>query len=329
MMLLARWAHRAMLNPARFWGIVGGSVAAILVLVVLFSARSSSSSSAADVWSRLDAVKNADDEVKIAKEHPGTPAASWALLQGASRMYKTGVDDLPNNRDVALQNLKKAIDLFDEAAKSVTKDSPVAQAAAFGKARALEARNELPKAVDQYRLVAETWPDSPEAAQAKAQAEALQKPDAAAFYKELYSFTPTKVTLPPSGTETFDIPEIPGLGGSTGLDNLLLPSTGLPTSPIPPPPPSSPAPAQGEPAKPEAAKPEAEPAKPEAAKPESAPEAKPAAPAEAKPAEAPADSKPAPAPADAKPATEETKPAPAEPAPAPTPAPAEPKKAGD
>jgi hypothetical protein len=317
MMLLARWAHRAMLNPTRFWSIVGGTVAAILALVVLFSARSSSSSSAADVWSRLDAVKSADDEVKIARDHPGTPAASWALLQGASRMYKTGVDDLPNNRDVALQNLKKAIDLFDEAGKSVTKDSPVAQAAAFGKARALEARNELPKAVDQYRLVAETWPDSPEAAQAKAQAESLQKPDAAAFYKELYSFTPTKVTLPPSGTETFDIPEIPGLGGSTSLENLLLPPTGVPTSPIPPPPPSSPAPAEGEPAK------------PEAAKPEPAPEAKPAAPAETKPAEAPADSKPAPAPADAKPATEDAKPAPAEPAPAPTPAPAEPKKAGD
>jgi len=319
MMLLARWAHRAMLNPVRFWSIVGGVVAAILTLVILISARSSSSGNAADVWSRLDAVKNADDKVKIAKEHPGSPASSWALLQAASRLYKTGVDDLPNNRDVALQNLKKSIDLFDELGKSVTKDSPVALSAAFGKARALEARNELPKAVDQYRLVSETWPGSPEAAEAKTLAEALQNPDAAAFYKELYTFTPTKVTLPPAGTETFDLSAPPGLDGSTSLDNLLLPPTGVPTTPIPPPPPLSPAPApaEGATAKPEVAKPETEPAKAPDAKPEAAPAPTPET--KPDPAPAPAETKPAPAPADVKPT---------EPAPAQAPAPAEPKKAG-
>ncbi|APW60185.1 tetratricopeptide repeat protein [Paludisphaera borealis] len=306
MMLLAKWAHRAMLNPTRFWSVVGGGVAAILGLVVLGSVLSSKSGSAADVWTRLDAAKNADDQVKIAKEHPGTPAASWALLQAASRLYKTGIDDLPKDHDAALQSLKKAIDLFDEAGKGVAKDSPVALTAALGKARSLEARNELPKAIDQYKLVADSWPNSPEAAEAKELAAALQKPDAAAFYKELYSFTPSKVTLPPMGTESFDLPS--GIGGFPGsADGLLGPATGIPSIPILPPPPPSPITKDADPAKTDAAKPEPAPAK--------APETKPApAPAETKPAPVPT-----PAPAEAKPA----------PAPTPAPAPAEAKKPGN
>ena len=152
MMLLARWAHRAMQNPTRFWSVLvgwgrGDPRARGLCQPALVADRR-----LGDVWTQLDAAKNADDQVKIAKEHPGSPAASWALLQAASRLYKSGVDDLPNNRDAALQSLKKAVDLFDEAGKGAAKDSPIALAAALGKARALEARNELPKAVDQYKL---------------------------------------------------------------------------------------------------------------------------------------------------------------------------------
>ncbi len=46
------------------------------------------------------------------------------------------------------------------------------------------------------------WPESPEAEEAKRFVEALQDPQATAFYKELYAFSPTKMTLPPLGTES-------------------------------------------------------------------------------------------------------------------------------
>src|SRR5262249_34126197 len=61
----------------------------------------------------------------------------------------------------------------------------------------------LPKAIEQYQLVAKEWPNTPEADEANRYAEALKAPEAAAFYKELYAYSPTKVTLPPGGTETF------------------------------------------------------------------------------------------------------------------------------
>jgi len=77
----------------------------------------------------------------------------------------------------------------------------------MGKARTLEIRNELPKAIDQYRLVAKQWPGSPEAEEAQQIADKLQGPQAAAFYKELYAYSPTKMTLPPLSTE--NLPDLP------------------------------------------------------------------------------------------------------------------------
>ena len=106
---------------------------------------------------------------------------------------------------MALSTSKKALDLFDQVIREAPHDSPQARVAALGKARVLEMRNELPKAIEQYELVAKEWPDSPEADEARRYAEALKDPQAAAFYKELYAYSPTKVTLPPGGTG--DVPD--------------------------------------------------------------------------------------------------------------------------
>jgi len=235
MMFLGRWARRAQENPAKFWTWAGVAVAAILGVVILNHLISSRSRSGADVWTRFDAAKNADDLIQVADDFPDAPGALWARLQAATRLFSTGVEDLPKNRDAALENLKKAIDQFEKVEKSAPKDSTQAVTAALGKARALEARNELPKAIAEYKRVAETWPKAPEAAEAKAMATVLQKPDAAAFYKELYAFTPTQVSLPPLGTENLDFPFPTDSPEAPGDAPLLIP---------PPPPTSAPADAE-------------------------------------------------------------------------------------
>ncbi|MDG3003399.1 tetratricopeptide repeat protein [Paludisphaera mucosa] len=307
MMLLARWVHRAMQDPARFWGWVGGVTAAVLALVVvvnLFAARTGVQN---NVWGKLDEARTADDEIEVAKANPQSPAAPWALLQAASRLYTSGVSDLPSNSDAALPTLKKALDLFDQLGKSEPKDSPIAVAAAFGKARALEARNELPKAVDQYKFVADTWPDSAEAVEAKKLAAALQKPDAADFYKQLYAYKPTKVSLPPGGSESLDFPAVVPAPPTDAVSpgSLVIPPP--PSDAAKPEAPKADAPKPEEPkAAPKVEEPKAEPAKPEEPKSE-APKPEPAAPAEAPkpettpaPSEAPkAEAAPAPAPAEA------------------------------
>ena len=112
------------------------------------------------------------------------------------------------------------------------KDSLRARAALFGKARCLEARNELSQAIAQYELVASTWPDTPEAAQAKELAEALKKPEATAFYKELFAYSPPRVTLPPFGNERINMP---GSSDTKGAASKGTTSTG-PSAAVPPPP---------------------------------------------------------------------------------------------
>ena len=175
----------------------------------------------------------------MADDNPNSPVATWARLEAATEYYNQGFSDLPNNRDTALPNLKKALDQFEIVAKDAPADSPQARAASLGKARTLEARNEIAKAIETYRQVEKRWPGSPEAGQAKQLADVLDKPEAAAFYKDLYAYSPTKVTLPPMGTDKFNLPLLPSPGsGSLGAE--ANPGSLLPSIPLLPPPPPSP-----------------------------------------------------------------------------------------
>ncbi len=242
MMVLARWTHRAMKDPVKFWGVIAAIVIGLLGLVFLSNVVWSGSSANAEVWAKMESVKSPAERVQLAEEFPGSAAATWARLQAATEYYNLGFADLPNNRDVGLPNLQKAVAIFDEVARQAPQDSPQARAGAFGKARALEARNELPKAIEQYELVVKTWPGSTEAAEAKKLAAALKRPEAVAFYKEFSAYLPNKVTLPPLGTQNFNMPLLPAPGSANpgSLPAEDLPGGLLPSIPLLPPPPPSP-----------------------------------------------------------------------------------------
>ena len=202
MTALGRLTTHAIKEPKRYLAWPVTIIACVFIGVLVWKLATGGRSSTSEVWAKLETAKTAEDRVNLAKEYPKTPAATWALLQAATEYYNLALSDLPNNRDVALPTAKKALDLFDQIVHEAPHDSPQARAAALGKARVLEMRNELAKALDQYQLVITDWPGTPEAEDAKRFAEALKDPQAAAFYKELYAYSPTKMTLPPFGTET-------------------------------------------------------------------------------------------------------------------------------
>jgi hypothetical protein len=216
MTALARFTQRLLREPRKYLTWVLGVAAVVLGALAISNYTSSARSGSSAVWEKLEGAKTPEDRVSVAKEFPKSSAAIWALLQAGSEFYNLGVLDLPNNRDVAGPRFKKAIELFDQVARAAPKDSFEARLAGLGKARALEASYDLAKAVEQYNLVASNWPGTPEAEEAKELAQALLKPEAAAFYKDLYSYAPTKFTLPPNGTETIMPPlsglPTPGLG---------------------------------------------------------------------------------------------------------------------
>jgi tetratricopeptide (TPR) repeat protein len=206
MTALARLTHQVLQDPRKYstWALV--VLVAVLVLILVRNLSSGGRSQNSEAWAKLESAKKAEQRVDVAKEYPTSPVSNWALLQAATEYYTDALNDLPNNRDVAVPLFKKALDLFDRVAREAPKDSFQQRSAALGKARTLEARNELAKAIEQYDLVAKTWPDAPEAEHARQLAEALRKPEAAAFYKDLYAYSPTKVTLPPFGKDERTLP---------------------------------------------------------------------------------------------------------------------------
>jgi len=202
MTALGRLTTHAIKEPKRYLAWPVTIIACGLIGILAWKLATGGGSSNSEVWTKLEKAKTAEERVTLAKEHPHETASTWALLQSATEYYNLALSDLPNNRDVALPTARKALDLFDLVLHEAPHDSPQARAAALGRARVLEMRNELDKAIDQYQVVITDWPGTPEADDAKRFLEALKEPDAAAFYKELYAFSPTKMTLPPYGTET-------------------------------------------------------------------------------------------------------------------------------
>jgi hypothetical protein len=223
MTALGRWTHRVLQQPRRYstWALVIAAGALAIFAGWSYATRGRSTSS--EVWTKLDDAIKPEDRVDVAKAFPRSEVATWALLQAATQYFDDALKDMPNNRDVAYPALGKALALFDQVAREAPKKSFLARAAALGKARALEARNDLAKAIEQYQLLAETEPESPEADQARQLAAALKKPEAAAFYKDLYAYAPTKMTLPPFGTEKFNLPPMgpTSKSGATGQPPAL------------------------------------------------------------------------------------------------------------
>ncbi|GAC1474280.1 MAG: hypothetical protein NVSMB9_24350 [Isosphaeraceae bacterium] len=245
MPLLARWIHRAMANQTRFWSLLAAAVVVLISLTVLASGFSMGRAASDDAWTKLETAKTPGERVEIAREFPKTQAERWALLQAATEYYNQGFNDLPMNRDAALPQLKRALDLFEKVGSEAPKDSPLARVAAFGTARTLEARNDLDRARRQYETVAQTkaWKGTQEAVEAERLARTLKTPEVAAFYKELYAFKPVTATLPPGGLENLKFPlpaNHPPMDGPvvTPLPDATRKAAEPNLSDVPPPPPS-------------------------------------------------------------------------------------------
>jgi hypothetical protein len=219
MTILARWLHRAMAKGPAFWYLVFGVVAVAVVLTVLGNGLSRGKTSTGQAWTDLFLAQTPAQRKEIAEAFPNTPVAHAAKLQAATEYFNMGVRDLPNNREVAAPQLSNALDLFRQVAAEAPKDSPEAVAAAFGAARALEARNELPEAIDQYKAVIAGWPNSAEAKHSEKLAEQLKRPEAVEFYRQVYAYK-APVAPPPSS-----LPSVGGLpAGHPSLSGPTVPA---------------------------------------------------------------------------------------------------------
>ena len=206
MTILARWLHRGMKQGPRFWFLLVGVVMVAIVVTMIASGLTRGRTTIGQAWTDLAFAQTPGQKVEMAEAFANSEAARAAKLQAGSDYFQMATRDLPNNRESALPQLKKALDLFQQVARDAPKESPEAVAAAFATARTFEARNELTEAVQQYKAVASGWPGTFEAKQSETLAAQLQDPEVIAFYKELYTYKPPAVPSPLGGS-------FPGLGG--------------------------------------------------------------------------------------------------------------------
>jgi hypothetical protein len=247
--LLAQWLRRGLEKGPGFWALVAGVIAVALAAVLWLGRLSAVDTSQHKAWIELATAKTPDEQEAIAESYPKTRAALWAQLQAAEALFNEGVDGLVTNRDAALPLLSRAYDRFDQVA-GAAQDEPLKRLAALGKARTKEARGELDSAIELYKLVASTWPGTPEAERAAHLAPVLRQPESIAFYQKLSTFKPTEATLPPMGTQSFGMPGTFGMPpGHPPVDGSSSPGPLGPTIPPPPPTPTPepvPAPKQPE-----------------------------------------------------------------------------------
>ena len=245
MTILARWLHRGMAQGPKFWYLLAGVVVVVVLISMLAGGLARGRSSVGQGWTELGLAQTPSQKIDVANAFPGTEIARVARLQAATDYFFTATRDLPGNRETALPQLQKALQEFQQVAKDAPKDSPEALAAAFGAARTLEARNELPEAIEAYKAVASGWPGTAEAKEAQALADRLKDPEAVAFYKELYAYKAPSATLPsslpglPADHPPLTGPAVPAGPLSTPTSDLLkgltnpVPGSTMPPGPAP------------------------------------------------------------------------------------------------
>lgn len=269
--------------------IVLGALLVVLALVLGNWWRQYSSKGSDSAWTEFNAALNSRNLVELennAQADSDSSVGQWAALTAANDRLVDGTQTITAKRADAIQELNKAIAMYDLVLEHSREDA-LRERALYGRAQAYESlagtrqrEGALDKAIADYQKLVETYPKSALAESARNRLADLNSKEIRQFYDKFAEYTPPARDAKP-------LPDLPGLK----FEDSLLPEGGLEKAPKAPAGDAKPA-AQDlskkaeagktEPAKVSADKPES-PAKPETSpKPETPakPEAKDAAPVE-------------------------------------------------
>ena len=175
---------------------------AILVLVSILGWRwwnHQSSTEAAQAWDDLFGAMDSGNPSlvsQVAESRPDSRVGQWSAVVAAEMYLNKGCQELFRDKLNAGQDLRKAVTEFS-AVLSTSRTPAIRQRATFGLAKACEAltgtpqsQGDLEKAIENYQLVASTWPDGPYAKEAALRAEDLQRHDMREFYDKFAKYEP-------------------------------------------------------------------------------------------------------------------------------------------
>ena len=161
-------------------------------------------------------------QADLDQKYPGTPAASWSVLNRANQDLDAGIQSLYLNRSDA-ETLLSQCKVDFENAMSSSEDPLLKSRAQLGIALASESLGELDDAIQAYKSLISINESDAMNQKAQMRIDELSRPDTKEFiaWFEKQDFTPADPSLPPelpSGAELPDMPpKLPplSLSGST------------------------------------------------------------------------------------------------------------------
>lgn len=224
---LADWLENAGERMAPHVKTIAFVIAAGLIAMVAYAiwqSRAEGDQQAA--WNAFYAATNAEKPEEallgVADANTDNAAGLWARLTLADSQFADGVQNLFTNRAAALPKLKSAAENYHQVAeKSTGRYQSLVERGLYGEAKAREALGEkdsLDTAEKLYSKLAEDYPDSALAEDAKNRIAALKKPAARGFYDWFVKAEP--VAPPTTGIGT------PGTGPAFNDANIPAAPTG-------------------------------------------------------------------------------------------------------
>lgn len=189
-------------------------VLVVAAAVIWFSRQSGARS--VQAWSQLQEARDVRGFGQVAEDYPKQLAGQWGLLKQAELNLESGMSALFRDRELAVIDLKKAIEGFDALARDAS-EPVIRERSLWGAAQALEALcdGDTAKATGAYQQLLKEFPDTYYKQLAEQRIEALKKADAQAFYAWFSKEAPKPTDVRPAD-------------GKSPLDSIMLPQKGLP-----------------------------------------------------------------------------------------------------
>ncbi|MCA9200511.1 MAG: hypothetical protein KDA87_23390, partial [Planctomycetales bacterium] len=175
--------------------IVGVAVilAGIVVVTQLWASRNKEKQERA--WSSYfmaqESPGGAESLKEVASSFAGTPASEWALQAAADRHLREGYSQLFEDRGAAAEELKAAKETYEQLLNTTSRPT-LKMRAQYGLAQTEESLGSLDNALNQYKSIADAWPDSVVGKAAQEQVNRLSDPRAKDFYSWFATQKPVK-----------------------------------------------------------------------------------------------------------------------------------------
>ena len=212
---LAEWLANSAAAIKPYQNIIVTSVLVVLAIIAGYTiwSRVSETNSAA-AWNAVTTALDSGDIPSLAQvvdDYPNSTAAQMAGLVLADQYLATGCNRLFTNKATAIDELNKAIKLYD-AVRNDNRLPMLVERATYGLARAKESKGDadsIAQAEKLYAEVAENWPNGTFGHAATQQLANLERPTTKQFYDDFAKFDPKPAFSDTAEKPAFDESNLP------------------------------------------------------------------------------------------------------------------------